>query len=63
MNRQKNNDLEAGKTACSKELLLHYEKEHERLLESGHSDFSPMEKGELEYDEFRTLLGISSCCS
>jgi len=56
MNRHKNNDLEAGKTECSKELLLHYEQEYDRLLESGYIDFSPMVKGDLGFDEFRRML-------
>jgi len=56
MNKKKNQDLETGKTACSSELLLHYEQEYDRLLECGYSDFSLMEKGSLGYDEFRKML-------
>lgn len=56
MNRHKNKDLAADKTACNPNLLEKYENKYDQLLKQGRTVLGGMKKKEFGYAEFNAMV-------
>jgi len=56
INNHKNADLDAGRTACSPEILAFFEKSYDRLLLDGNATLAILKDNELGYTELRRML-------
>ncbi len=56
MNKNKNNDVHCGKTACGPDLLRQYETLYDKLVEEGKSLLQKMTSKAFGYDQLRRMV-------